>query len=168
MREHRAIPLLRHLIQPGRVAPEARPGFSRANHSKTGGDGPCYVFVNKATSRENDKEEDKDIYQEKPLNSQHVNQLIRAAALARKRGEIPPLGEDPTTREEIGILVNILRRRKKISLDVMSEKTDLTVDALIAFEAGALSQARTCQIIKKVVSVVGIDEKALLKQIHSR
>lgn len=157
------------VVHPGRVAPVSRPGVVPLTcHRKLkGGDRPCYVFERDLIPPRTDTEDDK-IYQENTSNSRHVNELIRAAAMVRERGQILPLGEDPQAQEELGIMLNIIRRRKKISIETVARKTEIAIEELIACEAGALSHVRTCQVVQQVAKAVGIEAQSLLNQIHSR
>lgn len=155
--------------QPGRVAPLSRPGitFTKCYRQQKGGDGQWYVFEPVFLSGEPHKKENLKKTQLAQDNSPHVNTLIRAAALVHARGEIRPVGEVPLVQEEIGILLNWMRRRKRLSLENLSKNTGISVEEIFALEAGSLPTVRICQLIEQIASEVGIDAENFLKQIHT-
>src|SRR5690606_10148526 len=71
-------------------------------------------------------------YFKKSIDSQKVDLLIRAAAWIRLRGQIRPISDIPAPEEEIGILFNVMRRRKKLSLEKLANQTGIPMEELIA------------------------------------
>lgn len=95
-------------------------------------------------------------------DSHPANLLMRAANWVREGGQVHPISEDPTAEESLGILFNIVRRRKKISLEALSLVSGLTVEELIAFEAGMLPGLRIREILPDLTRGVGMDPSSLL------
>lgn len=100
-------------------------------------------------------------------DSRRANRLIRAADWVRERGQVHPISEDPTTEESIGILFNIIRRRKKISLEKLAYRSGFAIEELIAFEAGLLPRFRMCKMLPEIAKEIKIDHTALLRQLQS-
>ena len=94
-------------------------------------------------------------------DSQLVNHLIRTAEWVRARGQIRPISEDPAPEEQVGILFNILRRRKRISLERLANETDYKIEEIIAFEAGLLKRVKMCEMLPVLAESVGIEENWL-------
>lgn len=110
------------------------------------------------------------IIKEKMTKPQHknspkshgVNLLIRTAGWVREKGQVRPISEDPVLEESIGILFNILRRQKKITLENLAKMSGLEIEELIAFEAGLLPRLRVCEILPDLTRSIGIAYEELL------
>ena len=99
-------------------------------------------------------------------DSQTVNLLIRTADWVGIRGQVRPVSEVPVPEEEIGILFNIIRRRRKITLENLASTSSFHVEELIAFEAGLLPRLRTCEMFPELAKRVGFVPEDLLQQIQ--
>ena len=112
------------------------------------------------------KREMKTLNTKNPIDSHKVNLLIRAAEWIRDRGQIRPISDIPVPEEEIGILFNIIRRRKKVTLEKLANKSGFQMEELIAFEAGLLPRLRVCEMLPELAKRVGINYEDLLRQIQ--
>jgi hypothetical protein len=112
------------------------------------------------------KKEMKTSYIKKPMDSRKVNLLISAAEWIRDRGQVRPISDIPVLEEEIGILFNIIRRRKKITLEKLATKSGFQMEELIAFEAGLLPRLRMCEMLPVLAKRVGFAYEDLLRQIQ--
>lgn len=102
------------------------------------------------------KEEMKTSKSKNTPDSQLVNHLIRTAEWVRTRGRVRPISEDPALEEQVGILFNMIRRRKKISLERLANETDFKIEEIIAFEAGMMKRLRMCEMLPVLAESVGI------------
>ena len=93
-----------------------------------------------------------------------MDRLIRTAQFVHARGEVRPLSDDPVIEECVGILINRMRRRKKISIEEMSDSMGFSEEELIALEGGFLPRKRIAQMLPLVLSRMGIDMNELLNQ----
>jgi len=98
-------------------------------------------------------------------DSQNVNLIIRTAAWVRARGQMRPISEDPVIEEQVGILFNIIRRRKNITLEKLANQTGYKTEELIAFEAGLLKRLRMCEMLPKLTEIVGVNQEKWLHAI---
>jgi len=96
-----------------------------------------------------------------------VNPLIRAADWVRAKGQIRPISDVPVPEEQIGILFNLIRRRKKFTLEQLARKSGYEIEELIAFEAGLLPRLRMCEIFPDLARNVGFADKKLLQKLQS-
>lgn len=101
-------------------------------------------------------------------NSTKVKHLIRAAAWIRQRGEVREISEDPVPEETIGILLNILRRDKNISLEDLQNRSGIPVEELIAFEAGMMPRKKIIKILPDLIRALGISSKKSIRNCTSQ
>ncbi|MEW5938924.1 MAG: hypothetical protein AB1750_04625 [Chloroflexota bacterium] len=100
-------------------------------------------------------------------DSPRANLLIRAAEWVREKGQVRPISEVPVLDEYIGILSNVIRRRKRMSLEILAKRSGYEIEELIAFEAGLLPRLRMCIMLPAIAKAAGLDHESLLQPIHS-
>jgi hypothetical protein len=100
-------------------------------------------------------------------DSQLVNQLIRTADWVRARGQVRPISDDPAPEEQVGILFNIIRRRKNLSLERLASLTGYKIEELIAFEAGLLKRLRICEMLPALAEIVGVNQENWLQEFRT-
>lgn len=113
------------------------------------------------------KEEMKTSNRKNLPDSQPVNQLIRTADWVRARGQIRPISDDPAPEENVGILFNIIRRRKNLSLERLASLTGYKIEELIAFEAGLLKRLRMCEMLPALAETVGVNQENWLQEFRT-
>jgi len=152
----------------GRVSQAARPEGSFSPPQKKGE--IIYIGQSNNPYKKKEMEAIKTPYR---LNSGSLSadHLIRAATLVRTRGEMCQLDADPTVEETIGILVNKMRRKKKIPLDQFSTNIGFSIEEIIAFEAGLLPKDKLCKMLPVILSTLGINmgqiKKAICHEDHT-
>ncbi len=147
---------------PGRTFHFALPGRKDSYGSRKGGDHQCHVFsfrIKGGVLKEDNKKAE---LAATSGNSTQKDYLIRAAALVRKRGIIHQHGPDPTPAECLGITINLLRRRKGISLENISIHTGFLQEECVAFEAGLLPMTRVAQMLPAIAKVLELDLRPIL------
>lgn len=132
-----------------------------------GGGEPLHVMRSPKEKKITFKEEMKTSTHRNSPDSQPVDQLIRTADWVRARGQIRPVSEDPVLEEQIGILFNILRRRKNITLERLANQTGYRIEELIAFEAGLLKRLRMCEMLPVLAEIVGVKQEEWPHEIRS-
>lgn len=133
-----------------------------------GGDQPLQT-VWRISSMFSRKKEMKSVHGQKSTpDLPNVNPLIRAADWVRARGQIRPLSDDPVPEEQIGILFNIVRRRKKLTVERLAERTGYKMEELIAFEAGLLPRRRVLEMLPDLARHVGFAYKELLQTLQQQ
>lgn len=96
-------------------------------------------------------------------DSHRVNLLVRAAGWVREKGQVRPISEDPVLEESIGILFNIVRRRRKVTLENLEILSGFAMEELVAFEAGLLPRLRMCKMLPNLAKIMGITNEELFK-----
>ena len=96
--------------------------------------------------------------------SNTVQHLIRAADLAYTRGQMYENGEDRSQLEDLGIAINILRRARKVSLDLLASQIHCTEEELIALESGLLTFEQTCKLLPAVALCLGVNIHAYVPE----
>lgn len=150
---------------PGRVRSLARPGrdsFESALFSFKGGD---TVFLNtdidiqkdglNTKTGERNKKILMDDYDNKPLL------LIRSAELAKKEGNIRSSSPMPSAAEQLGIAINILRRKQSRSIHWVSRATGYSPEELIAFEAGVLTNKTMLAMLPDITNALRLNQSQL-------
>lgn len=113
------------------------------------------------------RKENKTVY--KPSSSmdlQSVNPLIRAADWVRRKGQIRPISDVPVPEEQIGILFNVIRRRRNLTLERLAKDTGYKMEELIAFEAGLLPRRRMMEMLPTIAKKVGFAYQELLQKLQ--
>lgn len=131
------------------------------------GGGPLHVTRSPMDKNITFKEEMKTSNRRNSPDSHSVNQLIRTADWVRARGQIHPVSEDPVLEEQIGILFNVLRRRKNMTLERLANQTGYRIEELIAFEAGLLKRLRMCEMLPVLAEIVGVKQEEWPHKIRS-
>ena len=124
---------------------------------KRGGDWVCYSFSKGRKGEDILLEEKKENDLADKGKSITVQHLIRAADLAYTRGQRCAPGDDRSGLEELGIAINILRRSKKMDLNLLASQIPCNVEELIALEAGFLPCARVCKLLPAVAQYLGVN-----------
>lgn len=153
------------VVKTGQDNPLAWPKDEINKQYWRGGESSC---VMKSPNNKNItiKEEMKTSNSKNVPDSQNVNLIIRTAAWVRARGQMRPISEDPVIEEQVGILFNIIRRRKNITLEKLANQTDYKIEELIAFEAGLLKRLRMCEMLPKLTKIVGVNQEKWLRAIN--
>ncbi len=102
-----------------------------------------------------------------PTDPHKLDRLIRAARWVRGRGQVRPLTEDPTAEESLGILFNIARRRRHISLESLAIQTGFQLEELVAFEMGLVPRPRVCEMLPQIAATMGIRIDDLIHSAHA-
>ena len=136
--------------------------------SKEGGDESPLSLLRSLRELLFDKEELAINVQEPTKESQVVNRLIRTADWVRVRGQIRPISAVPAPEEQIGILINILRRSQDCSVEQLAVRCGYEVEELIAFEAGLLPRRRVLEMLPNLARNVGFADKDLLQILHTK
>jgi hypothetical protein len=84
------------------------------------------------------------------MDSQNVSPLIRTADWVLARGQIRPISDVPTPEEQVGILFNVIRRRRHLTLERLARKTGYELEELLAFEAGLLPRRRVLEMLPEL------------------
>lgn len=137
-------------------------GGSPEKHQLKGGEPAWRVFNPFIAIGKIVKEKMTKLQHKNSPDSHGVNLLIRTAGWVREKGQVRPISEDPVLEESIGILFNILRRRKKVTLENLAKTSGLEIEELIAFEAGLLPRLRVCEILPDLTGSVGVACEELL------
>lgn len=154
-------------VRSGLSLPMAGSKQSPKNSSDKGGDPAWPIFRFLFSKNMYFKEKMTSPPNSNVICSPMVNQLMRAADWVREKGQVRPLSEDPALEESLGILFNVIRRSKKISLERLADRSGFEVGELIAFETGLLSRHRMCEILPKIAEAVGIEAEDFLQQIQT-
>jgi hypothetical protein len=145
-------------IQTGWASRNARPGIHlRTFYRKRGGEWVCYSFSEEKKGEDILPEEKKENDLADKCRSITVQHLIRAADFASARGQRCANGEDRLQLEELGITINILRRSRKIDLNLLASQIPCRLEELIALEAGLLPCERVCKLLPAVVRHLGVN-----------
>jgi hypothetical protein len=115
-----------------------------------------------------DKEELSINVQEPTKELPVVNRLIRTADWVCLRGQIRPISAVPAPEEQIGILINILRRRRRLAVEQLAIRCGYEVEELIAFEAGLVSRRRVLEMLPNLARNVGFADQDLLQILQPR
>jgi hypothetical protein len=114
-----------------------------------------------------ERKEKKVVYRQNlPMDLQDVNPLIRAADWVREKGQIRPISDVPEPEERIGILFNIMRRRRNLTLERLAKNTGYRMEELIAFEAGLLPRRRMLEMLPSLARKVGFAYNELLHKLQ--
>lgn len=145
----------------------AQTGGSPEKRQRKGGDPTWHVFKSLSAIGKILKEKMIKLQSKNKPVSHGVNLLIRAADWVREKGQVRPISEDPALEESIGILFNIIRRRKKVTLEKLANRSGFPIEELIAFEAGLLPRLRMCEMLTGIAAKAGIDFDDLAQQFRS-
>ena len=132
-----------------------------------GGEARCCAFEYENKNIVQQMEAAKILRPAKNPASQKVTYLIRAAALAQIEGEVRQIDADPTDEEKLGIAINKVRRKKKITLEFLSKNTGYGIEEIIAFEAGLLPNIKVCKMLPDVLHAIGVDLECIHKPLFS-
>lgn len=161
-------PIFNTLVKSVQEALLSRQKGGNPDSYRKGGD-PALQTVWRITSMLSLEKEMKSVYKQKPfLDLQNVNPLIRAADWVRTKGQIRPISDDPVPEEQIGILFNIVRRRKNLTVERLAEITGYRMEELIAFEAGMLPRRRMLEMLSDLARHVGFAYKELLQTLQQQ
>ncbi len=152
-------------IQTGWASAIARPGIHRRTFFRKKGGNWVYHAVSDGTKGEDiltEETKEKDLaVKGKSITVQH---LIRAADLAYTRGKRCANGEDRPELEDLGIAINILRRSRKIDLNLLASQIPCRIEELIALEAGLLPCDRVCKLLPAVARYLGVNVQAYVPE----
>ena len=88
--------------------------------------------------------------------------LIQVSKLAGRKDDKEKLSRDDLHSEErLGIAIGLLRRRKKITYEILALETGFRVELLMALESGTLDRKTVNQILPKVLRGIGISSQVL-------
>lgn len=88
--------------------------------------------------------------------------LWNAAQMVRRKGvvDLQPTGE-LKPHEILGLAIGIVRRRKKITLNELANKTGFSIEELLAFEAGLLPGRELIKYLPAILREVKISRKSI-------
>jgi hypothetical protein len=148
---------------PGWIELPVQPGSKplQTNQKAIGGDESKIIFGFKQNPTKiiiNQKKRGKSEIPNNPMDTkQRINSLIGAARRAHQREYRRQPGPNPTSSEQLGIRINILRRQQQKSLIWMSKKTEYAFDELVAFEAGILAPSRMLEMLPEILSALELN-----------
>lgn len=88
--------------------------------------------------------------------------LWKTAQIIRHKAELDlQLNAEPKPHELLGLTIGMLRRRKRISLNELVDKTGFNIEELLAFEAGLLPVKEIIKYLPAILREVKIPRKSI-------
>lgn len=93
--------------------------------------------------------------------------IRRAAQLISQKGtQVPPMDQESTPLETLGILIGLLRRRKHISHLQFAQNIGCSMEELLALEAGLLPAPDFVKYLPLILREINIPKDILQSLIH--